>query len=117
MYFLFNFQFAVFIVALIGTTLADPKPEPGVLAAAPLVAAPAVAPAVVTATSSQSFIRGYSAPLVATASYVAASPYVPAAPYVAASPYVPAAPYVAASPYVATPYAASPYVASPYIAL
>lgn len=60
--------------------MAEPKAKPSVLA--PL----AVAPAVVTATSSQSFVRGYSAPLVV-------------------------APYVA-SPYIAAPSVVSPYVAA-----
>ncbi|XP_045461863.1 NADH-quinone oxidoreductase subunit I 2-like [Harmonia axyridis] len=90
--------------------MATPEPEakaeakPGILAAAPLVAAPAIAPAVVTATSSQAFVRNYNAlaaPLVAAPVPVAAS-------YVAA----PAAPFVA-SPYV-SPYYASNYLAAPY---
>lgn len=69
--------------------MAEPKADPNAkpsLFAAPL----GVAPAVVTATSSQSFVRGYSAPLVA-------------------GPYL-------GSPYVAAPYAASSYIASPYVA-
>lgn len=61
--------------------MAEPNAKPGV----PL----AIAPAVVTATSSQSFVRGYSAPLVA-------------------------APYVA-SPYYAASYVASPYVGAPVL--
>lgn len=63
--------------------MAEPKAKPSLLA--PVAAAPAV----VTATSYQSFVRGYSAPLVA-------------------------APYVA-SPYIAAPYIASPYIAAPVV--
>ncbi|XP_044756131.1 cuticle protein 16.5-like [Coccinella septempunctata] len=95
--------FTVLILFAYGA-LAAPNPEakadakPGVLAAAPLVAAaPAVAPAFVTARSSQAILRTYSA---------LASPYV-AAPYVAAP-----APLIS-SPYL-TSYAA-PYFAAPYL--
>ncbi|XP_044756118.1 uncharacterized protein LOC123314812 [Coccinella septempunctata] len=87
--------------------LATPEPEakaeakPGVLAAAPLVA---TAPAVVTATSSQAFVRNYNA----LAAPLVAAPVAAAASYVAA----PGAPLLA-SPYV-TAYA-SPYFAAPYL--
>ncbi|KAJ8958146.1 hypothetical protein NQ318_006083 [Aromia moschata] len=90
------FKFVVVLALTFAAASADPKP--GVLAAAPLLGAPA---SVVTATSSQSFVRNaVAAPLVA-------SPYL-------ASPYL-ASPYLA-SPYLTSPYLTSPYVASPYAA-
>ncbi|KAF7263971.1 uncharacterized protein LOC143203437 [Rhynchophorus ferrugineus] len=98
---------AIFALATISCTMAEPKP--GVLAA-PLLAAPAVAPAVVTAQSSQVFARNYNAlaaPLVA-----APAPVVAAAPVVrAAAPLLAAAP----APYFASPYLASPYAAAPLV--
>lgn len=98
--------FTIFALFTYGV-LAAPKPEAkaeakaGVLAAAPLVAAPALAPAVVTAQSSQAILRTYSA---------LAAPYV-AAPYAAAAPLV-SAPLVSSYPYVSN-YAA-PYLAPQY---
>ncbi|KAJ8975695.1 hypothetical protein NQ317_017379 [Molorchus minor] len=95
--------------------LAEPKPS-GLLAAAPLAAYPAVAPAVVTAQSSQVVARNYNA-LVAAAPLVAAPPPVVAAvraPLVAPGPIVAApSPYVAAGYRVAAPALASPYLAAP----
>ncbi|KAJ8947172.1 hypothetical protein NQ314_008673 [Rhamnusium bicolor] len=76
----------VLLAVAIVSAYASADPKPGILAAAPL----AVAPAVVTATSSQSFIRNVASPFVAASAVF--------------------------SPYVASPYLASPYVASPYAA-
>ncbi|XP_023310246.1 uncharacterized protein LOC108913245 [Anoplophora glabripennis] len=95
------YKFVAIFALAIACASAAADPKPGILAAAPLAVAPGVAPAVVTATSSQSFIRNaVAAPLVAAPGL--------AAPYLA-SPYV-------ASPYLASPYLASPY-ASPIVAL
>ncbi|CAH1992852.1 unnamed protein product [Acanthoscelides obtectus] len=72
--------FVIFAIVAISSCSADPEPKakPGFLAA------PA---AVVTATSHQSFVRGYSAPLVAAPAVAYTAPYAAAyaAPYVAAA--------------------------------
>nr|CAH7725555.1 unnamed protein product [Callosobruchus chinensis] len=73
-------QFVIFAIVAISSCSAEPEAKPSVLAAAPVVAAPA---AVVTATSHQSFVRGYSAPLLAAPAVAYTAPY--AAPYVAAA--------------------------------
>nr|XP_023018732.1 cuticle protein 38-like [Leptinotarsa decemlineata] len=103
----------VALLALTGAVLADPKPS-GVFAAAPLTVAPAVAPAVVTAHSSQVVARNFNALVAPSAPFVAAAPVAAVRSPLVAAPVV-ASPYVAA-PYVASPYAASPYFASPYVA-
>ncbi|CAG9831535.1 unnamed protein product [Diabrotica balteata] len=93
----------IVILALASAVLADPAPkaDPSVFAA-PLAVAPAIAPAVVTAQSSQVFARQYNALVAPVAPLVAAAP-VAAAPYLAA----PAAPLLA-SYRVAAPYLAAP---------
>lgn len=79
-------------------------PKPGIFAA-PLAVAPAVAPAVVTAQSSQVVARNFNA---LAAPLVAAAPVV-AAPAVAAPVLAHSAPLLAApAPYVASAY--SPYL-------
>lgn len=76
------------------------------------VVAPALAPAVVTAQSSQVVARNYN---TLAAPLIAAAPAVPvAAPFRVASPYV-AAPAVAA-PAIAARYVSAPAIASPYVA-
>ncbi|KAL3275651.1 hypothetical protein HHI36_020404 [Cryptolaemus montrouzieri] len=112
MYKIVFFVFAFSVMGVFGAPKPEAKAEakPGVLAAAPLIASPAVAPAIVTAQSSQVIARNYNAlaaPLV-TASAVA--------PLAAAAPLV-ASPYLASysSPYIASPYLSSPYLASPYL--
>ncbi|VEN40965.1 unnamed protein product [Callosobruchus maculatus] len=73
--------FVIFAIVAISSSFAEPEAKPSVLAAAPVVAAAPAA--VVTATSHQSFVRGYSAPLLAAPAVTHAAPY--AAHYVAAA--------------------------------
>lgn len=83
---------------------ATPGPKPGLLAAA--YTAPVVAPAVVTAQSSQVFARNYNGLVAPVAPLVAApAPIVRSAPLVAAAPapLAYAAPHYHYSPYVAPP--------------
>ncbi|XP_049818902.1 cuticle protein 38-like [Aethina tumida] len=93
------------------------EPKPGVLAAAPLAVAPAVAPGVVTAQSSQVVARNFNA-LVAPAPIVAApAPVIAArAPLVAA----PAPLLAARAPLVSAPApllaAKAPLLSAPYAA-
>lgn len=85
--------------------MAAPEPKPGVVGVAgPL----AVAPAVVTAQSSQVFSRNYNtlaAPLIAASPFRAA-PIVAAAPALAAPAIAPA--YAYSAPAIAAPYYAAP---------
>ncbi|XP_048525837.1 translation initiation factor IF-2 [Dendroctonus ponderosae] len=78
------------------------------VAAAPKPSVPVLAPAIVTAQSSQVIARNYNAlaaPLIAPAPIVRAAPVLAPAPVVRAAPF--AAPYWAApAPYLANPYAA-----------
>ncbi|VEN40964.1 unnamed protein product [Callosobruchus maculatus] len=100
------FKFVVFVAIAISASYAEPEAKPSFLHAAPLVAAPAIAPAVVTAQSSQVIARNYhalAAPIVAAPAPVVAAPAVAAvrAPLVApaiAPAVAPFASYRVASP-------------------
>ncbi|KAG5875361.1 hypothetical protein JTB14_020659 [Gonioctena quinquepunctata] len=102
----------IVVLAITSAVFADPKAS--VLHAAPL----AVAPAYVTAHSSQVVARNYNALVAPAAPLVAAAPVAALrSPLVAAAPF--AAPfagsYRVAAPALAAPYLASPYVAAPWL--
>ncbi|CAG9864314.1 unnamed protein product [Phyllotreta striolata] len=90
--------FVIVLLAATSATYALPDAKPsGIIAAAPL----AVAPAVITAQSSQVIARQYNLPVARLISPQVAAPAL--------------AGYAVAAPYLASPYVASPYVASPYL--
>lgn len=109
---MFNQIFVVFAAVLLASVSAAPgakaEAKPLIVAATPLAyTAPFVSAPVVTATSSQSFIRNYNGLAVSAPLVAAASPY--AGSYSAYSPYV-------AYPSAYTAYPSAAYVASPYAA-
>lgn len=113
-----HLQVAILAIAAFAQVSAAPS---GILAPAPLVAAP-LAPAVVTAQSSQVIARNYNAlaaPVLAPAPVVAA-PWLAPAPVARVAAPLLRAPVVAPAPLVrapiVSPYLASSYVASPYAA-
>lgn len=115
LYFKLYTQVSIVLMAALMVS-ASPKPEakpeakPGLLAAPLAYSAPLVAAPVVTATSSQAFVRQYNglaaAPLVAAGAPLAYTAGAPLA-YTAAAYTSPYAPYVSyASPYAYSAYAA-----------